>query len=799
MIRKIHSIDGMGVFDGFKWDTTVLDNQNKPMTFGKINIIYGRNYSGKTTISRIMRALETRQLPDKYDNPAFSIQCDDGGRIDQSMLQSHALDVRVFNEDFVRTNLRFLSDSDKEISAFAILGSDNDRIEKEISTIAAALGSNRTGNETGLYAERKRKKENQARSQLAYSRAQHDLEEKLKAKALDRQRGIKYNPQKFGDQNYTTTKLNQDIQDVLKPTYALPNLKTIYELELITTERAKPPAPERKIPQMRYSDYLANTFELLSRPIGTSKKISELLLDTALNEWVKTGAGLHIQRDSCAFCGGYISDERRAVIHAHFDEESKKLESDIVSCIRQMEAEKKALPDAFRVDENLFYSVAHAQLDSLEQRFLAESACYCAQLDSLIEQLNARRNQITVPLQLSVPEDHRKMLASVFDDYAHLRANQEDYKSGLTKKQMAARKALRLVEVANFCETIGYAALSTTIADLKAKQDQAACSLCDLENMVYEQEGRIVSLRRQQKDEEEGAQRVNTYLNDYFGHNFLRLQSVLPEGENPHIRFEIVRNGKKAFNLSEGECSLIAFCYFMAKLHDIDTDDKKPIIWIDDPISSLDSNHVFFAYSLLRAEIVEREAFNQLFVSTHNLDFFKYMKRLSKDERDTGMRYLIIHRTANGSMIQNMPEYMKTYVTEFNYLFHEIYKCASINVVSDVNYTSFYNFGNNARKFLEILMFYYYPIHDSSVNKLEKFFGVGRVPALLTDRISNEYSHLCGVFERGEALVEVPEMLTTARLIIATLQQKNPEQYAALMKSIGEEPTVQYSKTHGTD
>jgi len=66
----------------------------------------------------------------------------------------------------------------------------------------------------------------------------------------------------------------------------------------------------------------------------------------------------------------------------------------------------------------------------------------------------------------------------------------------------------------------------------------------------------------------------------------------------------------------------------MAKLEDIETKGSKPIIWIDDPISSLDSNHIFFVYSLINSEIVAKDDFEQLFVSTHNLDFLKYLKRL---------------------------------------------------------------------------------------------------------------------------------------------------------------------------
>ena len=149
---------------------------------------------------------------------------------------------------------------------------------------------------------------------------------------------------------------------------------------------------------------------------------------------------------------------------------------------------------------------------------------------------------------------------------------------------------------------------------------------------------KISELKAQLKDESKGADRVNDYLNNFFGHQSLSLRAIEenPGDTSSGYRFEVTRNGKQAFHLSEGECSLIAFCYFMAKLDDIETKGNQPIIWIDDPISSLDANHIFFVYSLINAEIVtpekyedggeekERDRFKQLFISTHNLDFLKY-------------------------------------------------------------------------------------------------------------------------------------------------------------------------------
>lgn len=57
---------------------------------------------------------------------------------------------------------------------------------------------------------------------------------------------------------------------------------------------------------------------------------------------------------------------------------------------------------------------------------------------------------------------------------------------------------------------------------------------------------------------------------------------------------------------------------------------------------------------------------------------------------------------------------------------------------------------------------------------------------MLTDRINNEYSHLCGVFERGSTPVEVPEMKTAAQLIINRLKIDN-DQYISLLQSVGVE------------
>ena len=120
-------------------------------------------------------------------------------------------------------------------------------------------------------------------------------------------------------------------------------------------------------------------------------------------------------------------------------------------------------------------------------------------------------------------------------------------------------------------------------------------------------------------------------------------------------KFRLERSGHPAEHLSEGEKSAIGFAYFLTELKSLRNDDpsKLPntIIFIDDPISSLDSNHIFFVYSLINAEIIAKQEFEQIFISTHNLDFLKYLKRLPSASNKNQCAYFLISREKETSKI----------------------------------------------------------------------------------------------------------------------------------------------------
>lgn len=796
MIQKFKSIGNLAVFQNFQWDQCVKDSTGAIKSFREINILYGRNYSGKTTLSRIVRAMETGVLSDKYDHPQFQVQLADSQLITATNLTTHGHSIRVFNEDFVRDNLRFISDPDESIKSFAILGDNNNKIEEEIKRLESELGINEIGKESGLYLVKASKDKDYQKAKANAVNAMNQLQNQLKAKAIDPKNGIKYQAPRFGDQNYTVAKLDAELQEVSKASFQQSASEQIQHFETLIDEKVLSPVPTILVPTLALEQLVRDSQSLLAKSISESNKIEELLKDAILNKWVQEGLAHHQnKRITCAFCGNEIQENRWKELEHHFDEESRKLDAAIELLLKQVDLEKREIDSKFLISKSQFYSKFHEQVESIASSITSAISIYKSSLENIAKLLQDKKDdKFRRGLAANVTDNSSVILQS-WKKYIDLAKESDAYTAQLSKDQDAAKKQLRLDEVFRFSQTIDYTGKTTEIATLKSAEQNEFSSSSEVTALIQQKQMEIAAKRRELNDEEKGALKVNEYLNHHFGHQFLSLRAIKDASNpnDPSIRFEVHRGKKKAYHLSEGECSLLAFCYFLAKLDDIDTKGLKPIIWIDDPISSLDSNHVFFVYSLINIEIVERHLHKQLFISTHNLVFLKYLKRLpgadkdwQKSDEKKRYQHLIITRESKHSSIRVMPRHLKDYITEFNHLFHHIYKCAQSSATGDDEFNVFYDFGNSARKFLEIYLHYKLPDFRKDDEKFTHFFGVGKIPVIFTDRINNEYSHLCGSFERGAVPVIVPEMKTAAQHILKRIKELDPDQYQALLNSVGE-------------
>ena len=332
---------------------------------------------------------------------------------------------------------------------------------------------------------------------------------------------------------------------------------------------------------------------------------------------------------------------------------------------------------------------------------------YSDNVEQLIGKLNLRLKDIFKDIELqSIDDISSDILALIKKINALIKTNNLKTTT-LSKDQLEARTNLRLSEISKFLEDIDYDKKIYSIEKLAEENKKRKLDKDTIKLEIISDQEKIRKLQTELKDESKGAELVNEYLEKFFGTNSFILQ---PLNEAEGVKYQIIRDGKEAKNLSEGECSLISFCYFVAKIKDQLDDEVNPnnlILYIDDPISSLDNNHIFFIFSLIETIITKPKKYKQLFISTHNLDFLKYVKRLTS-KNDELIHFIVeIEQKQNDkkSSLKLMPKHLRDYTTEFNYLFNEIYKLykeVSGNRARQIEntYNQFYNIPNNIRKFL---------------------------------------------------------------------------------------------------
>lgn len=133
---------------------------------------------------------------------------------------------------------------------------------------------------------------------------------------------------------------------------------------------------------------------------------------------------------------------------------------------------------------------------------------------------------------------------------------------------------------------------------------------------------------------------------------------IKEEGSVPQYRLARPGQTGEVFRtLSEGEKTLISFLYFLEVCNgELDTDSRKlkrdRIIVIDDPISSLSHTYVYDIASLIRRQVLlPRGRFKQVIILTHNLFFFHEMIKLLKDDGEKRMAMFRVTKSEYSSVL----------------------------------------------------------------------------------------------------------------------------------------------------
>ena len=745
MITGIKRIKGLGVFADYV-------PANDLPSFCRFNVVFGENGSGKTTLSRLFYALEHGQHPD-YPDLDFTLHTESGAI---AKGQKHSSKLRVFNADYVEANIGQFHDPLRPI---LIVGEANKTLAKELDA-EIALRDQRQATITVL--SKASEKLSTERGKL-FSDIAKTIGEASSGKTMRTYRKPDAEAAYAKITNHAT--LEQEALDLHRSVVRQEQLERV------------------DVPAVSVSDedgHEASDLDTLTKKLVADAQrlclataqgivISRLAAEADIASWVEDGLRLHENHKSerCEFCQQPLPESRLAELAKHFGESDQQLKMEIeelrvgVSRVcaeigRQLWPSKLALYPELRND----YEVS---LKTVE----IEKANLLLGLQGLNRELEKKLGLRTSPYSLDVEIDTSKYQAACEVITGYLTRHNEKTEAFETERE-TSRSAIELHYLASIAGRVGE--IDTQIADHESQ-------ISDLRNGSATSDPRSLAALQISIDEKKQAvsdahnagTELTKHLVTFLGRSELSFESS-DDG------YKVLRQGKPARKLSEGEKTAIAFIYFIVQLQEREFNLPDGVIVIDDPISSLDAAAIYQAFALLKNTVKHAK---QVFILTHNFDFLKlvidWLKYSGTKKSDQQYYMVICEESAAGrnARLTELDKLLKEHPTEYHFLFKVLY-----TFKSDGTLLSSYHIPNVARKVLETFLDFQMPAASKLYSKLEAIkFDENKKTAIY--KFTNDLSHRTGKGFDPALVAECQKNVTHLLEMIKTIA---PDHYAGLEK-----------------
>ncbi|WP_442783150.1 ATP-binding protein [Collimonas fungivorans] len=721
MIICINRLRHFGIFTDF--------NGTQIEKFGKYNLVYGWNGTGKSTLSNLFSCFELRSLIPRFNTAQFSITLDDGSTITEATLSASQLNIHVFNQRFIHENI----DWDKSVKSILLIAKEKIDDLQKLEKLKGELQSKRKSHGDKLIEV---KKQREALEKFLTNAAK---KMKLGLQAIDTSDSYYLNY----DRRKLSTFIQSNADVIIKSESVLSDEKVIN-----LTNSAKPD----QLPSITFTssaiepDYFNKAAGRIRDLIGTTavnQAIQRLTDNPDIRDWVQTGLKIHEEHDSnsCEFCGSPFTQSRVEVLAAHFNKEFTDFQNRLQSAATWIESQgapNNQLPAATE-----FYKEFAAESEKLQKEYTSSAEKINQQIEGWREALKAKiTNPAMTDIQIFdvIEKDVTKfneLLQSVIELVGKHNNKTSNFKAETSKSKVALELHFAAAEVQEF----DYAGSEKKCDDLETGAKNEYKEIEELGQEV----GTIEALL---SNETVGAKEFNDILHRFIGRSDLCLNfNQKKKGD------EIIRNGMGEHdgNLSEGEKTAIAFVYFITKLKENGNNIKDTIVVVDDPVSSFDSNHLFHAYSFLRTQCTEAK---QLFVLTHNFTYFKLVRdwfagtnrnRVNKGSPVNCFFYRLDAPPGSPrhSLLVDADDSLKNYGSEYHYIFKKLY---DYRAHTTLNRDEAFLAANLARKLIESFFTFKYPKRRSDISQL---MDVGLKDCIITTselkekiyRFINKYSH----------------------------------------------------------
>lgn len=708
MINGINNIKKFGVFDDYAKPSDIDDFLEK-------NIIYGWNYSGKTTLSRVFQSLENKEVNSDYSNASFLLETTGAVRISESNLHVFNNDVRVFNTDFIEKNLSWDGGMFEPI---LLLGDETIEAEKEIKKNEGIIERCGIGCSTKSSTIRK-------------------IDESIRSEKTKKASQIKKTLSLV--EAFTATHINQ----LLTSVRALPELQikdkdNLQELlkKALANESDKLDKIHKVNIKGNISESLKGVPEVLSKTPEMTNTIAYLAENANVSQWVKQGLVLHESKDSCEFCGNTIETTRLNSLKSHFSKDLQEHESKIKVLTLNLD-NLKIIFSKKHIKE--YYPAYQDDINELHNKLTEIVEKHNSQIQIVIDLLNEKLQSPYTEMALpSINTNYDNDITKLISKLNDIAEKNNVITNDFNKEKIKAVNVLKNHYVAELVE------------DIELSRKENIKRIHTMHKQKYEDftsalESENLKLEATISDAQKGREELNQFIDKFLDDSNIRIEV---EKDKDKERFILMRGDDKARNLSEGEKTAIAFSFFLVKLWEI-TNLEETIVYIDDPISSLDSNHLFQVNAVIKDFFFFKDESDgdkwklkvkQIFFSTHNFEFLSLLKELPMSKKTQTKYFLVKRVTLEKSILINMPESLKKYSSEYHYLWNIIYSFHVSDTKDDIE--ALLGLPNAMRRFIELYTYSKIPCATStSVDaRADVLFGKEKSKRIM--KVLHHFSHL---------------------------------------------------------
>ena len=621
MLRRFESINNCGIFENFCWNAAVPD-------FERINLIYGATGAGKTSLARAIDGLCAEN--GGFTKVSFGMSDADGSN-DRRSNQVHDAEferIFVFSDEYVARSHNFEGDAD--VDAVLTLGERTVEADKRINELRGLIDTvdGELTNATDASCDADKALDDE-----------HTTIARGVVTALSRAGGeyrsnSNYNKGRvktcFAGSHTAWTSLSVEDKDIALATVNSDERQTVvtksYSLEI----RAELP------------DEAAAA--LATSPVS-------VVLDT-LNEheeassWVESGRHVHEGLTRCIFCGGDLTEDRKKQIEQHFSDEVEEAQRTTDALIREITTAQASLQSLLGDD-----AIAGSLFDDLRDGFKnahTDTKTQADELDEWLEGLLAALEKKRANVVALVEYD---LIEAPAVDGSKIEQALEDHNDRVSKHTELVEQAAKKVELHLLKES------ETKVIKLEKKAEEATEAKGDLDEALRKYGEEVAALENVEGDPLPSAEVLAKELTRILGRNELSFQ-LLPGGK----RYQVIRHGKPARDLSAGERTAMTLIHFLETVKRADTDSGKLIVVIDDPVSSLDSGAAMGISTYIWSETVSKDHIQQVFLLTHSFELFRQWdiqigglpgKRWSTDNTDYPSlccELIAPHQDVNGTM-----------------------------------------------------------------------------------------------------------------------------------------------------